>query len=207
MFVQVLHKRVPCRKQEQSLFITAVENTWIHGRQKRREQKRQLRELPRAPPTVVTPVSVTAPPSQDQTPSTQNSNTHDTAKSTCGQEQDSQQQPVEMGDTSNPGGQQKKAGECAAGDDVVMECVSTEASAAGQETSPKEAASAENELPSKQPPSLAVVEHFLFKCLLNVMLEEKDVMVEMHWVEGQNKDLMKQLCTYLKNTLLKCVAK
>lgn len=202
--LRVLHKRVPCRKQEQSLFITAIENTWIHGRQKRREQKRQLRELPRAPPTVVTPVpaTATATPTQNQTPSTQNSGTNDTKKSACGQ-----QQPVEMGDESNTGGQHKEAGETAAGVDVVMECVCTEASAAGQETSPKEATSAENELPAKQTLSLAVVEHFLFKCLLNVMLEEKDVMIEMHWVEGQNKDLMNQLCTYLKNTLLKCVAK
>ncbi|XP_030007430.1 RNA N(6)-adenosine-methyltransferase mettl16 [Sphaeramia orbicularis] len=205
--LRVLHKRVPCRSQEQSLFITAVENTWIHGRQKRREQKRQLRELPRAPPTAVTPVPATAPPSQNQTPSPQNSGTHDTTKSACDQEQDGQQQPVEMSDESNTSGQRKEAGESAAGEDVVMECVCTEASAAGQETSPKEAPSAENELPSKQPLSPAVVEHFLFKCLLNVMLEEKDVMVEMHWVEGQNKDLMNQLCTYLKNTLLKCVAK
>uniref|UniRef100_A0AAQ5X087 U6 small nuclear RNA (adenine-(43)-N(6))-methyltransferase n=1 Tax=Amphiprion ocellaris TaxID=80972 RepID=A0AAQ5X087_AMPOC len=115
--LRVLHKRVPCRKQEQSLFLTAVENTWIHGRQKRREQRRQLRELPRAPHCAGT---------SSQT-------------------------------------------------DVDMES--------------------------------STFEHFLFKCLLNVMLEESDVVIEMHWVEGQNKDLMNQLCTYLKNTLLKSVAK
>uniref|UniRef100_A0A674N2B5 U6 small nuclear RNA (adenine-(43)-N(6))-methyltransferase n=1 Tax=Takifugu rubripes TaxID=31033 RepID=A0A674N2B5_TAKRU len=116
---RVLHKHVPCRTQEQSLFLTAVENTWIHGRQKRRERLRQLRELPRAPPCPGT--------------STQTS---------------------------------------------TISAVS----------------------PSS-------VEQFLFKCLLNVMCEEGDVVVELHWVEGQNKDLMNQLCTYLKNTLLKSVAK
>lgn len=51
------------------------------------------------------------------------------------------------------------------------------------------------------------VEHFLFKCVLNVIPEERDVVVEMHWVEGQNKDLMNQLRTYLKNSLFKTVAK
>uniref|UniRef100_A0A4W6DHJ1 U6 small nuclear RNA (adenine-(43)-N(6))-methyltransferase n=1 Tax=Lates calcarifer TaxID=8187 RepID=A0A4W6DHJ1_LATCA len=121
--LRVLHKRVPCREQEQSLFLTAVENTWIHGRQKRREQRRQLRELPRAP-----------------------------------------------------------------------HC-------------PKETPAASSEPPSKRPLSPGAVEHFLFKCLLNVILDEQDVMIEMHWVEGQNKDLMNQLCTYLKNTLLKSIAK
>uniref|UniRef100_A0A665VYK6 U6 small nuclear RNA (adenine-(43)-N(6))-methyltransferase n=1 Tax=Echeneis naucrates TaxID=173247 RepID=A0A665VYK6_ECHNA len=116
--LRVLHKRVPCGDQEQSIFVTAVENTWIHGRQKRREQRRQLRELPRAPHSA--------------------------------------------GTSSQP----------------------TMVSAA--------------------PDS---VQRFLFKCLLNVMLEESNVLIEMHWVEGQNKDLMNQLCTYLKNTLLKSIAK
>lgn len=78
---------------------------------------------------------------------------------------------------------------------------------AGQETGPKEAPAEASEPPSKRPLSPGVVEHFLFKCLLNVMLEESDIMIEMHWVEGQSKDLMNQLCTYLKNTLLKSVAR
>uniref|UniRef100_A0A8C7MDU6 U6 small nuclear RNA (adenine-(43)-N(6))-methyltransferase n=1 Tax=Oncorhynchus kisutch TaxID=8019 RepID=A0A8C7MDU6_ONCKI len=32
--LQVLHKRVPCGRKEQNLFLTAVENTWIHRRQR-----------------------------------------------------------------------------------------------------------------------------------------------------------------------------
>jgi methyltransferase len=58
-----------------------------------------------------------------------------------------------------------------------------------------------------QPQSPGAVQHFLFKCLVNVKAEEQDVAVEIHWVEGQNKDLMNQLCTYLKNTLFRVVAK
>lgn len=56
-------------------------------------------------------------------------------------------------------------------------------------------------------PAPGGVEYFLFKCLLNVIPEGGDVGIEMHWVEGQNKDLMNQLRTYLRNTLLKSVGK
>jgi len=47
---------------------------------------------------------------------------------------------------------------------------------------------------------------FLFKCLMNVKKEGNDVLVEMHWVEGENRDLMNQLCTYLRNQILRLVA-
>lgn len=223
--LRVVHKRVPCRKQEQSLFLTAVENTWIHGRQKRREQSRQLRELPRAPPcagtssqtTVATADSVKTPASLIQSASKQNSNTQDDSsqnKTASAQELAGQQQPAEQVGSStssdeisknvapNPTGE---VTENVSSEDLDMEfSTSTEAV---QETGSKEEPSAESEPPSKRPLSPGTVEHFLFKCLLNVMLEESDVTIEMHWVEGQNKDLMNQLCTYLKNTLLKSVAK
>lgn len=48
--------------------------------------------------------------------------------------------------------------------------------------------------------------YFLFKCLMNLKKEGNDVLVEMHWVEGQNRDLMNQLCTYLRNQILRLVA-
>lgn len=67
-------------------------------------------------------------------------------------------------------------------------------------TEPKEA-----DVSAPQTPE--TVQHFLFKCLVNVKEEENDVVVEMHWVEGQNKDLMNQLCTCLKNSLFRQVAK
>uniref|UniRef100_A0A671X027 U6 small nuclear RNA (adenine-(43)-N(6))-methyltransferase n=1 Tax=Sparus aurata TaxID=8175 RepID=A0A671X027_SPAAU len=171
--LRVLHKRIPCSKEEQSLFLTAVENTWIHGRQKRRERSRQLRELPRAPHCAGTS-SQTA-----------------VATARAGQ-------PVEQAGNGATR-EQKEVLENVSAEDVNME--------AGQETVPKEAPAAASEPPSKRPLSPGAVERFLFKCLLNVTLEERDVVIEMHWVEGQNKDLMNQLCTYLKNSLLKSVAK
>lgn len=48
--------------------------------------------------------------------------------------------------------------------------------------------------------------HFLFKCLINVKKEGDDALAEMHWVEGQNRDLMNQLCTYLRNQIFRLVA-
>lgn len=217
--LRVLHKRVPCRKQEQSLFLTAVENTWIHGRQKRRERSRQLRELPRAPhcagtssqTTAATAAPDTTAASQNQSASLDNSNAPDNGA----QNKTPSAEQVGNGTSSiesskdvkqDAGEEQKEVSENVSDQDVDMESsVSTET---GQERDLKEAASAAaSEPPSKNPPSPGTVKHFLFKCLLNIMLEESDVVVELHWVEGQNKDLMNQLCTYLKNTLLRSVAK
>ncbi|KAG7238174.1 hypothetical protein INR49_031164 [Caranx melampygus] len=51
-----------------------------------------------------------------------------------------------------------------------------------ESTGPKETLATASETPLKQPASSAA-QHFLFKCLLNVILEENDVVIEMHWVE------------------------
>lgn len=207
--LRVLHKRVPCKKQEQSLFLTAVENTWIHGRQNKREQKRQLRELPRAPhcagtasqTTITTGAPGTPPTSQNQPTSapnisSQNENTESKSKP-----------PHESGKEVSEStiGEQKEVLENVTGQDVDMEsstCTETE-----EEANPTETPAAASEPPSKRPASPGAVKHFLFKCLLNVIQDQSDVVIEMHWVEGLNRDLMNQLCTYLKNTLLKSVAK
>ncbi|KAI4904637.1 hypothetical protein NFI96_019166 [Prochilodus magdalenae] len=170
--LKVLHKRVPCSESELSLFLTAVENTWIHGRQKRREHGRQLRELPRAQP-------LTAPdPEHESDPAPDTPNTTDT------------QQPPAGTNEEPPNGakakEQQTSDDCT---DISMETPSTDS-------------------PSEQEPSSPnPVQHFLFKCLVNVKSEDCDVVVEMHWVEGQNKDLMNQLCTCLKNSLFRQVAK
>lgn len=218
----MLHKRVPCREQEQCLFLTAVENTWIHGRQKRREQKRQLRELPRAPhcagtssrtssQTSVASASPTTTPASTQTNNSADDSSEN--KATSAHELAGQQQPAEQtgnGSSSNETskhnipGEHKEVVERVTDEDVDMESTCT---GAGQEIGQKETPAAASEPPSKRPLSPGSVEHFLFKCLLNVMPEESDVVIEMHWVEGHNKDLMNQLCTYLKNTLLKYVIK
>ena len=74
----------------------------------------------------------------------------------------------------------------------------------------KKAAGTSETEPVKRPPTPSSVQEFLFlfKCLLEVLMEEVSggVVVEMHWVAGQSKDLMNQLCTYLKNSLLKMVS-
>ncbi|KAM4566839.1 RNA N(6)-adenosine-methyltransferase mettl16 [Odontesthes bonariensis] len=202
--LRVLHKRVPCRKQEQSLFLTAVENTWIHGRQKRREQKRQLREVPRAPqcgrtssqPSVAT--AGTPIPSKNQpTPTANSDSQEDNAEN---QNMSSHESGKE--EKKKVSGEQEEISENVAGGEVDME--SSSCAETGQETELKETPS---EAPCRQPQSTGGVEHFLFKCLLNVLMEECDAVIEMHWVEGQNKDLMNQLRTYLRNTLLKSVGK
>ncbi|XP_041052913.1 RNA N6-adenosine-methyltransferase mettl16 isoform X2 [Carcharodon carcharias] len=51
--LKVLYKRVPCGKGEVSLFLTAIQNSWVHVRRKKRDRVRQLRELPRATPNVL----------------------------------------------------------------------------------------------------------------------------------------------------------
>ncbi|KAK7882103.1 hypothetical protein WMY93_028277 [Mugilogobius chulae] len=179
--LRVLFKRVPCTKQEQSLFLTAVENTWIHGRQRRREQKRQLRELPRAPQSLQSTVVTTS-----SCASVSDCNPQANVQAALSPEQSCETQ---LAVTSEEPKEHTEARL------TVMDC------------SPKKECNTEHHLSSQRSSSPGSVRHFLFKCLLNVMLEEKDILVEMHWVEGQNKDLMNQLCTFLKNTLLRSVAK
>lgn len=151
---------MPASESELSLFLTVVENTWIHRRQKRREQGRQLRELPRAQP---------------------HESEHDTHQTAAEDDAEAQSTGAETR------GQQDSE----SGTDVSMETTSMES-------------------PSKQEqgsPSPRPAQPFLFKCLLNVKAEDSDVLVEVHWVEGQNKDLMNQLCTCVKNSLFRQAAK
>lgn len=194
--LKVLHKHVPCRTQEQSLFLTAVENTWIHGRQKRRERLRQLRELPRAPPGQ-TPA---APADADKVPTEEGPATKEPAGERPAEPAGTGSSPQDPG---TQGAEQKEVSKNAAESDIG----SSASAEAGGGTGTEETAPSAASEPAAAAQSPGAAGPFLFKCLLNVMCEEGDVVVEMHWVEGQNKDLMNQLCTYLKNTLLKSVAK
>ncbi|XP_012732827.2 RNA N6-adenosine-methyltransferase mettl16 [Fundulus heteroclitus] len=197
--LRVLHRRVPCREQEQSLFLTAVENTWIHGRQKRREQTRQLRELPRAPPCAGTSsqsgAATAAPVSTQNQPVSTASDTSDCAD-LKGKAFPSKESSTETETTAG--------GQDAGAKDVDMD--SSVSADPGQESDVKTAAAA-SAGDAGRPRTPGVVDCFLFKCLLNVIPEGSDVGIEMHWVEGQNKDLMNQLRTYLRNALLKSVGK
>ncbi|XP_022526445.2 RNA N6-adenosine-methyltransferase mettl16 isoform X2 [Astyanax mexicanus] len=185
--LKVLHKRVPCSENELSLFLTAVENTWIHARQKRRERGRQLREVPRAQPQ--TAPSLTPDTSSDPAPAPDLVSDPELATDTApaGTAEDSTE-------PYSDGKETKEQKDTESGTDIIMEASNIE--------EPKQESSS-----PQDPPSPSTAHHFLFKCLVNVKAEETDVSVEMHWVEGQNKDLMNQLCTCLKNTLFRQVTK
>lgn len=107
----------------------------------------------------------------------------------------------------NEAANQNKGTESQAGDDDGVDIEAHVSTGAKQDTERKEPKAAASDPHTKQPLSLSQVEQFLFKCLLNVIPEEDDLQIEMHWVEGHNKDLMNQLCTYLKNILLKSVTR
>ena len=49
-------------KGEISLFLTALENSWIHLRRKKRDRARQLRDVPLAPKNVIEALEERKPP-------------------------------------------------------------------------------------------------------------------------------------------------
>ncbi|KAG7484066.1 hypothetical protein MATL_G00045170 [Megalops atlanticus] len=177
--LRVLHKRVPSGTAELSLFLTAVENSWIHIRQRRRDHGRQLRELPRAPPdggSAALQPAETAQPAQD-------ADTHAAAQGS---------EVTESGEgAAESQGSEGKEGDSIPGQEHESGVAVSSTAPATQEAAPAAA----------RPSSPGAAQHFLFKCLVKTQESEGDVSVEMHWVEGQNRDLMNQLCTYLKNTL------
>ncbi|KAL0973152.1 hypothetical protein UPYG_G00199650 [Umbra pygmaea] len=238
--LKVLHKRVPCGRKEQSLFLTAVENTWVHVRQRRRDQGRHLKELPRAPPCGTSTPTSTAqnPPSQRQSATcaldSTRSHSHPTT-ATLGPGSVLQSAIDEAPEANSQGTsvqEAKSQEEETSGVPVVLDsCTEKQANmefkysapttslAQKQETMTtipvvltealeEQVKETEQELAppvAGRPHSPSAVQHFLFKCLVNVKAEEQDVSVEIHWVEGLNKDLMNQLCTYLKNALFRVV--
>lgn len=230
--LRVLHKRVPSGTEELSLFLTAVENTWIHTRQKRREQNRQIsRSLPTGASTLAAPIpTVAGLVGVDTQPTLSNEETSAIESSHVKQEELTTE--VAMEEQASNGlskkGPTPQAGEC--GEDKPIGCtmdpqsqqevsgtseapcqtqvVRAEAKAVttpdGEEKTAVDPKGPSTPQEPQRPQSPSCVQSFLFKSLLNVkMSESMDVQVEMHWVEGQSKDLMNQLCTCLKNTLLR----
>ncbi|XP_052612026.1 LOW QUALITY PROTEIN: RNA N6-adenosine-methyltransferase METTL16 [Peromyscus californicus insignis] len=200
--LKVHHKRIPCGKEEVSLFLTAVENSWIHLRRKRRERVRQLREVPRAPEDVLlaleerksTPKELSG--SQDMAPCSQES-------ALCGLAvPEGESAPVgghclsqeSLCQEETPEAMEDERSEERGGIGVLESCKGSSNGAQDGEASEKgdrldEAAG-----------------RYLFKCLINIKKEVDGALVEMHWVEGQNRDLMNQLCTYIRNQILRLVA-
>ncbi|NWV76795.1 MET16 methyltransferase, partial [Dasyornis broadbenti] len=206
--LKVQHKRVPCGKDEISLFVTAIENSWIHLRRKKRERIRQLRELPRASEDILQAME-----------EEKNSQKSVSNNSDC---ENPKTEDSEMGFMAADEGVQMMAGdelpeESAAKEEHSDPVNEEEMEAKQGETSlGKGSGDAEEEpCPSEQASNLTVEKEqspketsggFLFKCLMNVKKEGNDAVVEMHWVEGQNRDLMNQLCTYIRNQILRLVA-
>ncbi|XP_074045314.1 RNA N(6)-adenosine-methyltransferase METTL16 [Macrotis lagotis] len=202
--LKVQHKRVPCGKEEISLFLTAIENSWVHLRRKKRDRVRQLREVPRASEDVIQAMEEEKPMPREIENSPDGGTKCPDPRSPCspatceaepvGSEShhpDKSQEPME------------EEGSVKKGRTEDLERVRGSFCATEELDVPEEVASpiAEREKTQGAPG------HYLFKCLINVKKEANDdTVVEMHWVEGQNRDLMNQLCTYLRNQIFRLVA-
>lgn len=209
--LKVQHKRVPCGKEEISLFLTAIENSWIHLRRKKRERVRQLREVPRAPEDVIqaleekkaipkesgsspdvakgTPENALRGPALAEGPPAAAAEGHGPHQDLLSQEENPE--PMEDERSEEKGGME----------------VSESCKASGNGVQDQEASEQfSNPVSEKGNHLQGVAGQYLFKCLINVKKEVDDALVEMHWVEGQNRDLMNQLCTYIRNQIFRVVA-
>nr|KAF6296273.1 methyltransferase like 16 [Myotis myotis] len=205
--LKVQHKRVPCGKGEVSLFLTAIENSWIHLRRKKRERVRQLREVPRAPEDVIqaleekkfTPEESGSSQDLAQGPPESGPALQEGESATVeghGPVQDS------LFQEGNPGPMEDERSEEKGDMEVLESCKGSSNGAQDREASEQLI----NPVSEKEHPLQGVAGHYLFKCLINIKKEVDDALVEMHWVEGQNRDLMNQLCTYIRNQIFRLVA-
>nr|XP_035947010.1 RNA N6-adenosine-methyltransferase METTL16 [Halichoerus grypus] len=208
--LKVQHKRVPCGKEEISLFLTAIENSWIHLRRKKRERVRQLREVPRAPEDVIQALE-----EKKSTPK-ESGNSQDLAQGPgesvpCGPaSQEGESATVEghcsnqdlLSQEENPEPMEDERNEEKGGMEVLESCKGSSNGAQDREASEQFSSPVSEKGSHLQ----GVAGHYLFKCLINVKKEVDDALVEMHWVEGQNRDLMNQLCTYIRNQIFRLVA-
>lgn len=200
--LKVQHKRIPCGKEEISLFLTAIENSWIHLRRKKRERVRQLREVPRAPEDVILALEERKPTpkelsgSQDAAACPQDSALCGLAvlegeSATVGGHCFSQES---LSQEETPEAMEDEGSEERGGVEVMESCKFSNNGAQ------------DGEAAEKGDHLDGVAGRYLFKCLVNIKKEVDDALVEMHWVEGQNRDLMNQLCTYIRNQILRLVA-
>ncbi|XP_029784580.1 RNA N6-adenosine-methyltransferase METTL16 isoform X2 [Suricata suricatta] len=208
--LKVQHKRVPCGKEEVSLFLTAIENSWIHLRRKKRERVRQLREVPRAPEDVIQALE-----EKKSTPR-ESGSSQDLAQgpqesTLCGPAaQESESAAVEghssnqdpLSQDENPEPVEDERSEEKGGMAPSENCKGSGNGAHDREASEQFS----SQVSEKGSHLQGVAGHYLFKCLINVKKEVDDALVEMHWVEGQNRDLMNQLCTYIRNQIFRLVA-
>lgn len=187
--------------------MTAIENSWVHLRRKKRERVRQLRELPRASDDVLQ--------AMEEEKNSQNSvsNSVDCEKSKT---EDSETELVAPDEDVHLTADDELREESATKElSERMEEEETEAKQTEASFNEGSSSAEQGAQPSEEAGNLTAEKGqspketsrcFLFKCLMNVKKEGNDVLVEMHWVEGQNRDLMNQLCTYLRNQVLRLVA-
>ncbi|XP_069617384.1 RNA N6-adenosine-methyltransferase METTL16 [Ranitomeya imitator] len=188
--LKVQHKPVPCGNGEESLFLTAIENSWVHNRKKRRDRMRQLREVPRAPEETFLPVRKDESQLEDGEASLKPASFDEKNLSTTGTvvaaALPDNTAPESMEEDSRPFPEQVEV--CSTLDQVteVDEHDSSEVSQVGTGSSQ---------------PVCSSNAPFLFKCVMNIKKEATTVLVELHWVEGHNRDLLSQLCTHLRNLI------
>ncbi|XP_022451184.1 RNA N6-adenosine-methyltransferase METTL16 isoform X1 [Delphinapterus leucas] len=208
--LKVQHKRVPCGKEEISLFLTAIENSWIHLRRKKRDRVRQLREVPRAPKNIIQALE------EKRSPAKESGKNQDLAQgpqesALCGPAlQEGESATVEghgpnqdsLSQEENPEPMEDERSEEKGEMEVWESCKGSSNGAQDQEASEQFS----NPVSVKGNHLQRVAGCYLFKCLINVKKEVDDALVEMHWVEGQNRDLMNQLCTYIRNQIFRLVA-
>ncbi|XP_069768247.1 RNA N6-adenosine-methyltransferase mettl16 [Narcine bancroftii] len=198
--LKVLFKRVPCGKDEVSLFLTAVRNSWIHVRRKKRDQARQLRELPRAMSDALQAAEAESASKNNSCASTgpdgaERSNVEADNEGELpvnGSRNLFSMLPVDHENSMETDEENLRCERGSPGFGTVDAIEQAKASST--------VASPEVEETAKGSGSC-----FLFKCLMNVKKDGKNVHVEMHWVEGENRDLMNQLSTYLQNQIFKLV--
>ncbi|XP_069495116.1 RNA N6-adenosine-methyltransferase METTL16 [Ambystoma mexicanum] len=213
--LKVQHKQVPCGKEEKSLLLTAIENSWVHIRRKKRDECRQLRELPRAPPDLFEVLQMAE---ENKQPNTEANTSKHSGKPDVESQQVSPN-TQEGGDLCPAGGSTSIAlvplpkventSESMEKDTAKLKRTPSQRSEISGNS--REEADASNYVfttpvegeQSKQ----GIGGHFLFKCLINAKKDGSDVLVEMHWLEGQNRDLMNQLCTYLRNQIFRMVVR
>ncbi|XP_003222584.1 RNA N6-adenosine-methyltransferase METTL16 isoform X1 [Anolis carolinensis] len=204
--LKVHHKNLPSEKDKVSLFLTAHENSWIHLRRKKRDRVRQLRELPRA--------------SEDFLQATEEKSQENTINATeCKENKAETTEETSAAldcNLESPEGDKLNSAQ-----DTKEEEISKHLEENNKVEEPTqlleglgESSDAKEDSRILGPAYLTLEigetdssssEWFLFKCVLNVKKEGSDILVEMHWIEGQNRDLMNQLCTYLKNQMFRLV--
>ncbi|XP_038228306.1 RNA N6-adenosine-methyltransferase METTL16 [Dermochelys coriacea] len=205
--LKVQHKYVPCGEDEVSLFLTAIENSWVHLRRKKRERVRQLRELPRASEDILQAVEEKNSQKDSNNPECEQNKTENFEMGSVMLDEDVSSAKDFRQREDSPA-KEENSEERMEEEDIEAKqaeiLVGEDSSDAKEETDASEDAG--NITMEKGQSPKGTSGHFLFKCLINVKKEGDDALAEMHWVEGENRDLMNQLCTYLRNQIFRLVA-